>query len=189
MTSVGLSLFNYQDDARSNKHKIYQVSWDVCCMPTSLVQCTPSDSAANAYNCFTSSVSIYMGAIDNDRCSAGTTTASPSVAVRVHGLPSPEIFACDSDHKELCYHHQITNTQKLTYLMKKCRAQQIKTLNISLELPCCHLPTPFTQMLVVITSRQASTGTQQYTTEGLKPHSYHPFNVFRCVYFKCRTAG
>ena len=23
MTSVGLSLFNYQDDARSNKHKIY----------------------------------------------------------------------------------------------------------------------------------------------------------------------
>jgi len=29
VTSVGLSLFNYQDDARSNKHKITQIKvWD-----------------------------------------------------------------------------------------------------------------------------------------------------------------
>ena len=40
-----------------------------------------------------------MGAVDNDRRSAGTVTASPSVAVRVHGLPPPEVFACDGDHK------------------------------------------------------------------------------------------
>jgi len=42
-----------------------------------------------------------MGAIDNDRCSAGTATASSSIAVRVHGLPPPEVFAYNSDHKEL----------------------------------------------------------------------------------------
>jgi hypothetical protein len=46
-----------------------------------------------------------MGAIDNDRRSAGTATASPSVAIGVHGLPPPEVFAYSSDHKELCYHH------------------------------------------------------------------------------------
>lgn len=71
--------------------------------------------------------------------------------------------------------------------MKKCRPQ-IKTLNISLEPLCCHLPTPFIQMLVVITSKQASTGIQ-YTTEGTKPHSYHPVDVFPWRYCNSTRRG
>ena len=45
VTSVGLSLYNYQDDARSNKHKI--VTWALCVQDINLKY---SDSCVRLFN-------------------------------------------------------------------------------------------------------------------------------------------
>jgi hypothetical protein len=65
-----------------------------------------------------------MGAIDDDRCSAGTVTAGPSVAIRVHGLPPPEVFTYNSDHKELCYDQKMVRC-KMANMQQKWLAYNI----------------------------------------------------------------